>query len=139
MSANSCDLCQDSLYPILWSNSQFRIILVNDQGLKGYCRLEAIKHIKEISDLPEAVFSQVFNILYIIEKALIFVLRPEKINLASLGNQTPHLHWHIIPRFLDDSFYPNSIWGEKIRDCDQSTTEDEISKIQHFLTTHLHL
>ena len=138
MSADSCDLCQDSLYPVLWHNSHFRIILVNDQGLKGYCRLESIKHIKEITDLPEAVFFQLFNILYIVEKALISVLLPEKINLASLGNQTPHLHWHIIPRFLDDRFYPNSIWGEKIRNCDQSTTEVEISKIQDFLNNHLH-
>ncbi|MEK9771566.1 MAG: HIT family protein [Nitrosomonadales bacterium] len=137
MSVDSCALCQDSSYPILWNNTQFRIILVNDQGLKGYCRLETIKHIKEISDLSETDFSQLFNILKIVEKALILVFRPEKINLASLGNQTPHLHWHIIPRFLNDSFYPNSIWGKKNRNFNQMTTKEEISKVTDYLNHHL--
>ena len=36
----------------------------------------------------------------------------EKINLASLGNKTPHLHWHVIPRFKLDRHFPNPIWGE---------------------------
>jgi len=35
--------------------------------------------------------------------------------LASLGNKTPHIHWHIIPRFKEDAHFPNSHWGEKLR------------------------
>ena len=43
------------------------------------------------------------------------MLEPHKINLASFGNLTPHLHWHVIPRFEDDPHFPNSIWGERQR------------------------
>ena len=32
-------------------------------------------------------------------------------NLASLGNQTPHLHWHVVPRFRDDRHFPGPIWA----------------------------
>jgi diadenosine tetraphosphate (Ap4A) HIT family hydrolase len=32
-------------------------------------------------------------------------------NLASLGNMTPHVHWHVIPRFEDDRHYPGPIWA----------------------------
>jgi len=39
------------------------------------------------------------------------VQRPDKVNLASFGNMTPHLHWHVIPRWRDDSHFPQSIWS----------------------------
>jgi diadenosine tetraphosphate (Ap4A) HIT family hydrolase len=42
-------------------------------------------------------------------------LRPEKINLASLGNQVPHLHWHVIARFSDDAHFPGPIWASPQR------------------------
>jgi diadenosine tetraphosphate (Ap4A) HIT family hydrolase len=44
------------------------------------------------------------------------VLQPDKINLASLGNVVPHLHWHVIPRFADDPHFPNPVWGQRLRD-----------------------
>jgi diadenosine tetraphosphate (Ap4A) HIT family hydrolase len=37
-------------------------------------------------------------------------------NLASLGNMTPHLHWHVIPRWRDDRHFPGPIWGSPQRD-----------------------
>jgi len=43
-------------------------------------------------------------------------LHPDKINLASLGNQVPHLHWHVIPRFKDDPHWPFAIWGRQVRE-----------------------
>ena len=39
-------------------------------------------------------------------------MQPHKINLASLGNVVPHLHWHVIPRYSDDLHFPNPIWGQ---------------------------
>ena len=38
-------------------------------------------------------------------------MQPHKINLASLGNMTPHLHWHVIPRFDDDAQFPAPVWA----------------------------
>jgi diadenosine tetraphosphate (Ap4A) HIT family hydrolase len=43
-------------------------------------------------------------------------MQPDKINLASLGNVVPHLHWHVIPRFVDDPHFPNPVWGVKVRE-----------------------
>ena len=33
------------------------------------------------------------------------------INLASFGNRTPHVHWHVIPRYHDDAHFPDPVWG----------------------------
>jgi len=41
---------------------------------------------------------------------------PHKVNLASLGNVVPHVHWHVIPRFLDDRHYPDPVWTAPRRD-----------------------
>jgi diadenosine tetraphosphate (Ap4A) HIT family hydrolase len=47
-------------------------------------------------------------------------MKPDKINLASLGNLVPHLHWHVIPRFRDDAFFPGSVWSAKTQQTPES-------------------
>jgi diadenosine tetraphosphate (Ap4A) HIT family hydrolase len=51
------------------------------------------------------------NAVLATERALRKALQPDKINLASLGNLVPHLHWHVIPRWRDDSHFPAPIWA----------------------------
>jgi diadenosine tetraphosphate (Ap4A) HIT family hydrolase len=40
-------------------------------------------------------------------------MHPDKVNIAALGNMVPHIHWHVIPRFKDDAFFPGSVWSER--------------------------
>jgi diadenosine tetraphosphate (Ap4A) HIT family hydrolase len=42
--------------------------------------------------------------------------KPKKINIASFGNYMPHVHWHIMARFEEDSYFPEPMWGEKQRE-----------------------
>jgi diadenosine tetraphosphate (Ap4A) HIT family hydrolase len=51
------------------------------------------------------------NVVYAVEAALRALLSPDKVNLAALGNMVPHLHWHVIPRWRDDSHFPAAIWA----------------------------
>ena len=53
------------------------------------------------------------NIVFAVEAALRALLAPHKMNLASLGNQVPHLHWHVVPRFADDSHFPQPGLGQR--------------------------
>ena len=54
------------------------------------------------------------------ERMLRAELAPDKINLASFGNFVPHLHWHVIPRFADDPYFPGSIWSAKQRETPEA-------------------
>ena len=64
-----------------------------------------------MSDLSPAEQRHCFNILMAVEVALRECFSPDKINLASFGNVVPHLHWHLIPRYLDDRHFPSRCGG----------------------------
>ena len=130
---SECELCVTSTLPILWQNNHFRVILVNDQNIRGYLRLELIEHVKEIHHLTPAIQSEMYKIMNIIENIVTDVYSPDKINLASLGNKTPHIHWHIIPRFTNDNFFPQSIWSEPVRQNKFENSIDEIDQLKQQL------
>ena len=56
------------------------------------------------------------KVLLTVEKVVREQMQPDKINWAQFGNMVPHLHWHIIARYRDDSHFPESIWGSKQRE-----------------------
>lgn len=39
------------------------------------------------------------------------LVTPDKLNIATLGNQVSQLHVHLIGRYRDDSAWPNPVWG----------------------------
>jgi diadenosine tetraphosphate (Ap4A) HIT family hydrolase len=62
-------------------------------------------------------------VVFATEEILRETLQPAKINLASLGNQVPHLHWHIIPRFTDDAHFPDPVWAARKRSARAATMD----------------
>jgi len=111
----ACALCKASPHNVLWQDDFCRVVLLGDADYPGYCRVELLAHVKEMTDLPIHERSRLMQTVCVVEQALRDLLNPTKINLASLGNKTPHLHWHIIPRFEEDKHFPNSHWGEVTR------------------------
>lgn len=110
-SVNVCPLCQPSSEQILWRDTVLRVIRVDDPDYPAFCRVILNRHVKEMTDLPADERQRFMQAVYAVETALRELLVPDKINLASLGNQVPHLHWHVIPRFVDDRHFPDPVWA----------------------------
>jgi diadenosine tetraphosphate (Ap4A) HIT family hydrolase len=55
-----------------------------------------------------------------LELAVREVMQPLKVNVASLGNVVPHLHWHVIPRYADDAHFPAPVWAQAQRTTDET-------------------
>ncbi|OGI44125.1 MAG: HIT family hydrolase [Candidatus Muproteobacteria bacterium RBG_16_65_31] len=110
-----CPLCRPENETVLWRDDHCRIVLVNDADHPAFCRVIWEVHVKEMTDLDEREQMHFMAIVFTLERALRELLKPDKINLASLGNQTPHLHWHVIPRFADDAHFPDPVWAPKRR------------------------
>ena len=106
-----CELCSQVGGDLLWNDAECRVVLVEDPDYAGYCRVIWNAHVREMTDLDGAAREHCMRVVWAVEQALRRVLNPHKINLASFGNMTPHVHWHVIPRFEDDAHFPNSVWG----------------------------
>jgi len=71
---------------------------------------------KEMSEVPGELKFEMYYLLDMIEKEMLAYYTPTKINIASFGNYLPHVHWHIMARFEEDSYYPEPMWGKKQRE-----------------------
>lgn len=113
-----CALCESAGGEILWQDDLCRVVRVGGaagESFPGYCRVVWRNHVVEMSDLAPSERWHLVEVLNAVEIALREVMRPDKINLASLGNLVPHLHWHVIPRWRDDSHFPAPIWAPASR------------------------
>jgi diadenosine tetraphosphate (Ap4A) HIT family hydrolase len=109
----ACPLCVQSGGEVLWDDGFARIVLADEADHPGSCRVILNAHRKEMTDLGEPDRARLMNLVYVTEGALRGLLQPDKVNLASLGNRVPHLHWHVIPRFTDDPHFPGSVWERR--------------------------
>lgn len=80
---------------------------------------------KEMSEVPAEIKFEIYELLDIIEKEMLAYYKPTKINIASFGNYVPHVHWHIMARFKQDSYFPEPMWGEKQRKSSLNLPEFE--------------
>ncbi len=128
MNKKSCALCEPTPHELLWQDDFCRVVLLNDADYPAYCRVELLAHVKEMTDLQPSQRAQIMKVVFAVETALREIFNPDKINLASLGNKTPHIHWHVIPRFENDKHFPNSHWGESLRDGSPIQLEANIKK-----------
>lgn len=107
-----CPLCQPQGESILYQDALLRVILVTDQILSpAYCRVIWQEHVAEMTDLHESEREHLMRMVYRVERIMRDIFKPAKINLASFGTMVPHQHWHVIARFEDDAYYPDSIWS----------------------------
>ena len=114
----SCELCESPGGEILWQDGRCRVIRVGGgegAAFPGFCRVVWNAHVAEMSELAAAERSHLLAVVDAVERVVRAAVRPDKINLASLGNVVPHLHWHVIPRWRDDSHFPAPIWAAAAR------------------------
>jgi diadenosine tetraphosphate (Ap4A) HIT family hydrolase len=100
------------------------VVLADEPDYPGFLRVILNTHIKEMTALPASDQLALMLVVFATEAALRKVMAPDKINLASLGNVVPHLHWHVIPRFTDDPHFPNPVWGAKLRETPHAAPAD---------------
>jgi len=112
---DGCPLCRAGPQRLLWQDARCRIVLAEDADHPGFCRVIWHAHVREMTDLDPADRSHLLAVVLAVEAALRELLAPLKVNLASLGNQVPHLHWHVIPRFADDAHFPDAVWAPRRR------------------------
>lgn len=104
----ACAFCPSEEDPLwLATLPSGRVRLQNDGDFPGYCILYFRRHVAELFDLTPAERGQLVEDLARLAQAVTTCCRPAKLNYACLGNEVPHLHWHIVPRYPHDGW-----WGQ---------------------------
>lgn len=101
---------------MLADDGRLRVVAVDDADYPGFLRVVWNAHVREFSDLDDADALHLIRALRTVETIQRRTLSPLKMNVASLGNQVPHLHWHLIPRYADDAHFPQPIWASRLRE-----------------------
>ena len=117
----ACELCDQDDAPAVWLDDDWRVVRVADAAFPAFYRVISRAHVREMSQLSRPARHRAIDLACAVERVLIERLQPTKVNLASLGNVVPHLHWHVIARFEGDSHFPQPIWGAKQRDDGDAT------------------
>jgi diadenosine tetraphosphate (Ap4A) HIT family hydrolase len=99
---------------IVFENSD--IVIKKENSSIPWVKIFTKIHYKELTDCPEELRKKLYKYMEITEKSMLSFYSPEKINIAIFGNYLQHLHIHIMARFKDDEFFPESMWGKKQRE-----------------------
>ena len=114
--APGCALCGSDGGEVIWRDGSARVVLADEPEFPGFVRVIWNAHVAEMTDLAEADRTRLMALVWCVEQAQRDLLRAHKVNLASLGNAVAHLHWHVIPRWRDDSHFPAPVWAGALRD-----------------------
>jgi len=95
---------------LVWEFPHSVALLGPWQFYHGYCVLFARTHARELQQLPlperMAYLQEMIHLAAAIESAF----QPRKLNYELLGNQVPHLHWHLFPRYSSDPDRLKPVW-----------------------------
>lgn len=111
-----CELCTQDGGVLVLRSSKLRVIRAGDADHPAFYRVVWNDHVAEWTDLPTTDRLLMMSAVEQVEQTLRDQLQPSKINLASLGNVVPHLHWHVIARFQWDARWPAPVWAPAQRD-----------------------
>ena len=114
----TCPLCDADGGALLWRGEKLRVIRADEAGFPAFYRVIWNAHVPEFSDLSPEDRQHCMEAVTVVEQALREHLSPTKINLATLGNVVPHLHWHVIARYEWDSHFPAPVWAAAQRERD---------------------
>ena len=112
-----CEFCESPGGVVLWRGELCRVVRVDEPDYPGFCRVILERHATELTQLAPAERMALMQVVFAVEEAVRETMQPDKVNVASLGNMTPHVHWHVIPRYRDDRHFPAPIWAAPQRDA----------------------
>jgi diadenosine tetraphosphate (Ap4A) HIT family hydrolase len=112
-----CPFCDRAASPdqrppddLVWRFPHSVAVLGPWQFYRGYCVLFSRRHASELSGLDDEERRAFLDEMCLLARAVESSFRPRKLNYELLGNQVPHLHWHLFPRFADDPDALKPVW-----------------------------
>jgi diadenosine tetraphosphate (Ap4A) HIT family hydrolase len=89
-----------------------RLLLMNDSLYPWFILVPCRADITEIHQLDQTDRRQLLDESCLLSETLQTIYRPDKLNIAAIGNMVPQLHIHHVARYRTDTAWPAPIWGK---------------------------
>ena len=116
VSGAGCPLCaprpaSNDYWDLIAPLSISSLYLASNQTYRGQCQLIFDAwHAARLDQLDSGEYAAFARDLLASHNAVARAMRPDHMNVESLGNVVPHLHWHVIPRYVGDPHWGMPIW-----------------------------
>lgn len=91
------------------------LYLRRDQTYRGHCMLvHDGRHVSRPDQLTSEEWQARSDDLWVATRAIVQTFAPDHLNVESLGNAVPHLHWHLVPRYRHDLRWGRPIWSDEL-------------------------
>jgi diadenosine tetraphosphate (Ap4A) HIT family hydrolase len=91
-----------------------RLLLMNDANYPWFILVPERENVREVHELNDADRRQLWDESAQLARALTECFKPDKLNIAALGNQVAQLHVHHIVRYTHDPAWPQPVWGKVV-------------------------
>lgn len=88
-----------------------RVLLHRDANYPWCILVPRREDLREVYQLVEVEQVRLLEESRALAAAMTSLFRPDKLNVAALGNVVSQLHIHHIARFTDDPAWPAPVWG----------------------------
>jgi len=100
------------------------LYLAANQTYRGQCLLIFdSRHVARPDELSAGEWEALSRDLREAAKAVVRAVRADHLNLESLGNVVPHVHWHVIPRFVGDARWGAPVWTSELANMKDTRLE----------------
>lgn len=112
-----------------------KVLLLNDSNFPWTILVPKVENVSELYELSEPdqqIFMQESNC---VAQMLNELFKPDKLNIAAIGNKVRQLHIHHIARFENDICWPETVWGYgNSKPYTDQSRDDTLLKIRDFLS-----
>jgi diadenosine tetraphosphate (Ap4A) HIT family hydrolase len=88
-----------------------RVLLMDDARFPWVILVPRIGGLRELTDLSQDDQHRLLDDIDRVAHVLHAIEKPDKLNIAMLGNVVAQLHVHVIARFAHDAAWPKPVWG----------------------------
>lgn len=115
-----------------------RVLLMNDSQFPWLILVPQRNDITEIVQLTAEDRQQLMIESGWLAESLVELYKPDKLNIAAIGNLVPQLHLHHVARYRSDIAWPAPIWGKfpTIAYSEQEA-ETQTARLRAYLEAHL--
>lgn len=111
-----------------------QLLLLNDARFPWFVLVPERERVAEIYMLSESERGQLWRESNQLSECIVQLFRPDKLNIAALGNIVPQLHVHHIARYTGDAAWPKPVWGVGIaQPYDVAALEQRIAQTAKWL------